>query len=166
MSYPEAPVGYAPPPPPPLSEPTRRGPSRSVVAVIALAALVAVGGVGLLASGAGRNLDATDGDVALRQAASTPAATGSPDRARIDAIIRDAHSGAYFGNDYASTYPSPVEIGFVRGTFRSGQDLPDRAAACMLSYVETNYSFVALMRHADRAKQIGITAAFRCAKYA
>jgi hypothetical protein len=155
MSFSETQYRYTPPPPPPASAPARGGPNRTVIAVVVLAVLVGIGGAGLLARGG-------DPTAPLR---GTPA-PAVLDQARIDAIVRDAHSGRYFSNDHAESYPALFETGFVKGGLKTQPDMPDRAAACMLSYVETKWSFSALMKRMDEVKQIGTAAGLHCVKFA
>jgi hypothetical protein len=158
MSYLDPPYGSVPPPPsaPPAS-PSR---GRTVGAVVVLAVLVAVGGIGVLVSGAGKSGDATGADTTRQVHAS-----GSVDQARIDEIVADAHSGRYFSNDHAGSYPAVFETGFVKGGLQSRPDMSNRAAACILSYVETKWTFTALMDHTDQVKQIGADAGLHCVKY-
>jgi hypothetical protein len=54
----------------------------------------------------------------------------------------------------------------VKGGLKTQPDMPDRAAACMLSYVETKRSFSALMKRMDDVKQISIAAGLHCMMYA
>ena len=158
MSYLDPSYGSVPPPP--SAPPASPGRGRTVGAFVVLAALVAVGGIGVLVSGAGKSGDAPGADTTRQVHAS-----GSVDQGRIDAIVADAHSGQYFANDHADTYPAVFETGFVKGGLQSQPDMSDRAAACILSYVETKWTFTALMNHTAQVKQIGADAGLHCVKY-
>ena len=153
MSYLDPSYGSVPP------APAAPGRGRSVGLVVALAAVVAIAGIGVLLAGTGKGGDASGADTTRHVA-------GSIDPARIDAIVTDAHSGHYFANDHAKTYPAGFETGFVQGGLKAQPNTTNRLAACVLSYVETKWAFPELMNQQDRFREIGAEAGVHCARFA
>ena len=166
-----------PPSPPPL-------PKKRQVAVIvaAIATCVLVVGFLMLFVGTapgdaepevGVDTDAVEPDIAPSPTGvTTPMIDPSPspvsDRARISAIVADAHSGTYFSNKYRDTYPKAAEIGMVKGMVRTTDGDPimsDAVLACTLSYLETHVSWMGLLKDPKLAERIGVRAGFACIDY-
>ena len=85
------------------------------------------------------------------------------------AIIADAHSGKYFSNKFEDSYPKAVEIALVTGLATASDGNPtvtDGVLACALSYIETRFSSMELIKKDPKStEKIGVKAGFACIDY-
>ena len=84
------------------------------------------------------------------------------------AIIGDAHSGRYFGNDFQDKYSSLDEMLIVRGMIKNTHDDPtltDAFYACVLSYMETHWSLDYVTTHPGSEEEVGLRASVACDEY-
>lgn len=106
-----------------------------------------------------------DEPVTCTDASPSPAANHD----RILAIIADAHSGKYFSNKFEDSYPRAVEIALVTGLATASDGNPtvtDGVLACALSYIETRFSSMELIKKDPKStKKIGVKAGFACIDY-
>jgi hypothetical protein len=93
---------------------------------------------------------------------------------RVSTIISDAHSGRYFSNEYEDTYPRMMEAGMVAGMILAAADdkqlssvITDEFLACSLSYVETNWSYSYVSKHAKAvgSPKVGVKILSSCVDY-
>lgn len=172
MDYSQPDLPLAPPPPP--TTVAKRRPPVALLAVIGVLALVAGSLVALLVT-----WDSSATTVEVRAGsthaptvdddspAPTPSPVGTTDRAgRIQTIISDAHSGRYFANDFADTYPAAFERGIVKGMTWSPDSklMSDEFLACMLSYIESYVSADDLVVSRSMVERFGRKAAIGCIK--